>query len=319
MKKPKFRNDGLSNKSGAGDKAQCERHVRAVTVTQAGSIAGNRQVTLHRQQDGTYLSTNLLIVADADDRDGTALTLLGAAPDINQRMFQTALDDTLTVSYSHGGGTLTSTATVGVDVKTLEVDVAVMRVNGKACAGWPQIETDIRETSECLAPANIRVVFNLAPSMYFDPPPSIAANPANWATCAWHSTGAHQMTQETRDVIEGSILDLGNDRLRVIYVPKGVKDADGFGIAGISFASWAFPLDTDTNYLDTCFVTADVNEHYVSPHEVTHLLGVGHEFASWNLMEPWMIFRNGISGTKRLTQEQVNKMRNTGFERNKLK
>jgi len=290
-----------------------------VAVSQSGSLGGSRTVTLYCQTDGIYLSTNLLLVADAEDRNDAALTAIGAAPGINQRMFQTALDDTLSASYTYNDDTISSTATVGVDVKTLTVDVAVMTVNGKLCADGLQLEASLRETRERLAPANIRVVINS--DVYFAPPLSIAANPTDWSACTLHSSGVRQMTQEARDVIINTCLDLGNDRIRVIYVPKGIKDANGQLVQGIAFFDWiSQAIPADVEFIDTCFVTAVAGEHYVVPHEIAHLLGVEHLLGvSWNLMEPWLIVRNGINCTKRLTQEQVDDMRADGIKRNKLK
>ena len=287
-----------------------------VTLTQDGSIAGNRTVTVYRQQDGTYLSTNLLLVADAEDRDGTTLTLLGASPDINHRLSQTALDDTLSVNYSHNGISLSSTASVGVDVKTLYVDVAVMTTNGVPCATLQQVTADMKAFQESFAQANVKVVWTRKPD--FPAPSSIVANPTDWATATWHSTGLRLMTPKTHDVITSSGLDLGNDRARVIYVPHGIKDANGLPIKGVSFADWAFPFAPDKNYIDTCFVTAVNNEHYIVPHEVAHLFDVRHEPGiSWNLIYPWPFSGNGINDPKRLMQEQVDKIRED--VRNKLK
>jgi len=315
---PDFINTDVDNfRIFLNDARRTEATIEA-TLTQAGSIAGNRTVTLHRQPDGTYLSESLLIVASAEDTNDAALTALGALPDINQRMFQMALDDTLTVTYTHSGVTLTETATIGVDVKTLTVDVGVMTVGNKVCAEEDQVKTDLREARECLAPANIRIVDNYSSAMSpFNPPQSIAANPTSWYA-ADISTGVRRMTKEAHDVIIASDLELGTDRVRVIYVPFGVKGADGSAFQGIAFSDWAFTHKDDKTYLDTCFVTVKKDEHYAVPHEITHFFGIDHLLGlSWNLMEPWLIFRNGISGTKRLTQAQVDTIREDN--RNKLK
>ena len=291
------------------------------TVAQAGSISGNRTVTLYRQTDGTYLSTNLLLVADAEDRNDTALTALGAPPGINQRMFQVALDDTLTVSYTHSGETLTGNAAVGVDVKTLYVDVAVMTINNQLCASFDRVDADMQEIRECLAPANIRLVVN-TPHVFmpFNPPPSIAANPASWYADQSNVPGARLMTKEARDVIDASELDLGTDHIRIIYVPFGVKEYNGFAFKGLAFADWLYKYESNDNnrYLDTCFVTAQNDVHYVVPHEIAHILDVDHVLGiPWNLMETWSLSEDGIDGSKRLTQAQVNTIRED--ERNKLK
>ncbi|MCL2104144.1 MAG: hypothetical protein FWH21_03700, partial [Kiritimatiellaeota bacterium] len=279
--------------------------------------------SLFRQPDGTYLSTNRIIVADAKDMDPYDLMLAGASGDAVTRMTHRALGDPLPVTYSHGGVSLTETATVGKDIKTLTVDVASMIVNGF----WHQdgqIEPDMKACQECLAQANIKVNYNLPDNSAGFPAPQSVATNADWFAATVDSQGNLSLTQEARDVIDAS--GLGTNNLRVIYVP-GVIKIGGPGLeprlaVGYAFAAHVFTGNPDKSYIDTCFVTVQYPEQPFMPtHEIVHLFGEGHTTnMPWNLMNasappPGKV----LWGKKRLTQQQVDRIRANGEMRNKLK
>jgi len=272
------------------------------TVTQSGSVADSRTVTLYRQPDGTYLSTNLLIVADAEDRvlDGISHKPANAS----ERMFTMALEDTLTVSYTHGGGTLTSTATVGVDIKTLHVDVAVMTTNGVPVAKPQRVEEDMKAMQERYAQMNIKI--NWAQKT-FAAPPAIAADPTDWCV---NTSAGFVLTDEAKAVIDASGLNAG--KVRVIYVPEPLTyydTATGGTATAAGYAITRHDFHNDgANYVDTCFVTAPAISNHVPAHEVGHLLWLDHHLWRWNLMYksiPTQYILKDPRTNKRLTQGQL--------------
>ena len=253
-----------------------------VTVSQSGSLGGSRAVTLNRQPNGAYLSQNMLLAADAQDRtlDGIA----NAPPDASDRIFAVALEDTLTANYTHNGTTATGTATVGVDVKTLTVEVKVMwdRPYGEPCVTFGHIQADLKAMRERYAQVNVKVNWDQKPD--FPAPPGIAADPTNWTVYTWDFSLTNSfLTADTRAIIDASNL-AGTDSIRVIYVPP-FKDGDGNVLAGYAISATFGDNGVDGAYIDTCFVTASNRTNYVPAHEVGHLLTLNHYILQrWNLM-----------------------------------
>jgi len=250
-----------------------------VMLTQTGSVSSNRTVTLYRQADGTYASTNLLIVADHQDR---ILDSISTKPhNASDRIFTVALHDTLTVTYTHDGVTLTDTATVGINVKTIYVDVAVMKTNNVAVATPQRVQADMEAMQERYAQINVKVVWRQLPD--FLAPPSIAADPTNWVV---NDNSTWTLTQKARDIIDAAKLDASH--IRVIYVPNPItyEDYSGFATAaGYAITRARFQDKLDEDYVDTCFVTVHDHTNYIPAHEVLHLLlGPGHPSQLWNLM-----------------------------------
>ena len=293
-----------------------------VEVTLSESAVGgiSTNITLTRQRDGSYTSARFIVIADNGDRNPTTLAEAGAFPGIGSRMFLGGLDDTLTATYAHNGAACTNVATVGVDVKTLELDIAVMIVNGKACVTNTYVEKAVKMTCERFAQADILVTnVNLT---YFNAPEIVATNMAHWIAYEPSATTTNKraLTAETRAIIEAS--GLSTNRMRVIYAPGPFRCYEGNVLknpAGFAIADYAFqPADSD--YLDTCFVEADIYENYRMPHEITHLFGWrDHDSQPWYLM-----YRDGggyvcedVRSVKRLNQEEISTLRADG--RRKLK
>ncbi|MCL1856036.1 MAG: hypothetical protein FWF84_00095 [Kiritimatiellaeota bacterium] len=286
-------------------------------------------IPLYRQPDGTYLSTNRIIVADSTDLNAYAIPPPEFSPPPPPKflMTQRALGEEIMIEYLHDGTHLLKTATVGEDVKTLTVEVAAMiKENGNWCVEYWDVWDDIRMMNERYAQANIKVVWDGELNHFFAPP-SVATNMAGWAavTRRGYLYEIYEMTQETRDVIDAS--GLGTNNLRVIYVPGDIR-MQNIHVPGIMQTAMglAFPqrrYSSDSNYVDTCFVSSseatDNVERLVPGHETTHLLERSHSADRWNLMHKDLLLANDPRGTRRLTQEQVNGMRAVGLERNKLR
>jgi len=142
--------------------------------------------------------------------------------------------------------------------------------------------------------------------------------------------GTRRLTQEARDVIDAS--GLGTNNLCIIYVPGKIiaHDIDNHGtdarfVEGLAFAFNFYEHAADSNYVDTCFVSAHAyNNHIIPAHEIVHLLGEDHVAEMWNLVFGWSGLSNphpwnDVRGMRRLTQEQRDRIRRNDLNRNKLK
>ena len=203
-------------------------------------------------------------------------------PCAEKRMFTTALNDTLTVSYTHNGITLTETATVGINVKTIEVDVAVMTINGVPCATLQRVAEDMKAAQERCAQVNVKVVWKQLPDF---PAPQSVINQGvtDWVVYNWNPLVMKSfLTAEAKAIIDASGLT-GTERLRIIYVP-GLKDDQGQVLAGYAISSAFKHNGVDDDYIDTCFVIASDRTNYIPAHEALHLLKEEHRLQRWNLM-----------------------------------
>ncbi|MCL1920079.1 MAG: hypothetical protein FWG50_03225, partial [Kiritimatiellaeota bacterium] len=287
-------------------------------------------IYLYRQPDGTYLSTNFIITADATDRNVDALLEAGGAS--SYPMLVNALGDERQIEYSYDGIATSAIATVGMDFKTLTVDVAVMQdfPGQGACVGKDRIEKDIKAMQARYAQANIKVVWgNENDYPVFEPPQSVVTNMTNWVAYTRFPTG-FVMTAESRDIMDAA--DLGTENVRVIYVRGDVRERvfqDGAFVIrpgiGVAFPKYPYPDEPD-QYVDACFVSAGAGAQ-TAAHEGEHILEGGdpgdkprgHSTSPWNLMYPYELPVDDLRGTRRLTQEQVNQMRTNGIKRGRLK
>ena len=288
-----------------------------ITLTQVGSISGNRTVTLYRQTDGTYLSTNLLLVADVEDRDNMVLTAMGAPDGINQRMFTVALDDTLSVSYTHNGIALTNAATVGVDVKELTVYFVVMTTNGIPCVtDQDRVNRDMKITRSCYAQANIRVNTVRLPD--FPAPSALGPTFTNWTV----RIAEHQyvLTQEAKNIFDAA--GSTSQNICFVYVPwihpYPVDDGSVFNLSGISVMPNLYETDAaNKNYLRNAFISSEIDILFTTPHEFGHGLKVEHKDAPW----PWQLMTGGgvspintPKASKRLSKGHIETMRDDNKE-----
>ena len=231
------------------------------------------------------------------------------------------------ITYTHGGVTLTDTATVGVNVKTLHVDVAVMTTNNVACVQKSRVDADMKAMQERYAQANIKVEWTYKT---FPAPPSVMAHIANgtdWGVDKPQDniTPLRVLTPEGRAVIDAT--GLSADNFRVIYMPRplhiGTKVPGAFGdeVRGYALTSDVFTHNDDKDYAgNTCFVTEGGTTHFIPAHEVVHLLRNDgkHEDFKWNLMYksvpliPFDPAWNDLRANKRLTQGFIDAIRQNG-------
>ena len=269
-------------------------------------------IYLYRQPDGTYLSTNRVIVADSADSYGVALLAAGAESGVWSWMTRRALGGQVQTSYSYDGVFVSDPVTVGKDIKTLTVDVASMFVSGMTWAQTGRIENDMQMMQEHFAQADIKVNYEL-PDYPFDAPIYVTVAPTNWSACIRYRNGEFRLTTPAQFVIDTS--GLGTNNVRVIYVPGKIKVRDFMldethFVAGYAFTADVFSNVDDRAYLDTCFVSARYDVPIGTPtHEVIHLLGEEHDEDMWNIMYPKMTPWDDLRGAKRLKQEQVDRIR----------
>ena len=264
--------------------------------------------SLYRQPDGKYLSTNMLAVADSEDRS-TITDLFQGNSGPNQglgRSIRRDLGEEVWLVYQHDGVSVTNFATIGKDIKTFTVDVAVMMTNGVACADISRIAEDLRVTKERFAQANIKVVTNSA--TYFNVPDIVATNLSGWYV-------NHQYAYRTLSSAAKEIIDAVNTTpqdLCLIYVPSfrfWNEMSEEIDAGGIAIAEYYFDTGADVPYLGNAFIAAE-SSPLVPPHEFVHIFGVeAHEPELWNLMYPQDRNVLGITGAKRLKQPQIDFIR----------
>jgi len=282
-------------------------------------------ISLFRQPDGTYLSESRIIITDEADRNNNDLVAAKAEHNIGRRMSMRALGDPIKISYHHASMGATETATIGIDVKTLHVDTAVMRnLNGSVPAVHYRIYEDIEAMRERFAQTSIKIDWKMTndTTIYSFPPPTIVAtNMTDWSITMPSTNQAFlsALTDEAKAIIDAANLD--PNKVRIIYLPGPLKTHDDTSgnILGLAISSRSFQA-ADSNYFDTCFVTAPGFSHYVPAHEVGHLLRLDHSTQRWNLMygtiSPVPPNGNGkdLRTAKRLSDWQVDTMRD--IERN---
>ena len=269
------------------------------------------EATLYRQPDGRYLSTNMLVVADFEDRSAIA-GLFETSPSQPRRAIRNALGDEVWLTYKqHDGITITNTATIGKDIKTLTVDIAVMTANGVAVVSNNIVERDTRVIQERFAQTNVKVTVNRLPD--FPAPQIVATNLSNWYVNGQYAYKT--LTQMSKDII-----DAANPAPRqnpcLIYVPSlrfWLNEATPAIPGGAAVTKYYFGTGNDTNYTGNAFIAAGAPQ-ITPPHELIHLLEVeDHEMqATWNLMYHTDSGDTSILGMKRLTQPQIDLIRTNG-------
>ncbi|HOF62497.1 MAG TPA: hypothetical protein PLM82_13050 [Candidatus Latescibacteria bacterium] len=126
-------------------------------------------------------------------------TVYGVAPDSTNRLFLSQLSSSVCGSYVDGWGqTNVFSAPVGVDVKSVGVDVAIMRTNGVACIDTLSALVQVTLAKERFAQANITV--EMGSLVFFDAPPQVDVD-------SWHvvsSNDPFQLTPDARSVVHAA-------------------------------------------------------------------------------------------------------------------
>jgi len=261
---------------------------------------------------GSYLSTNLLLVSDEEDRVG-----LGLPPDarlaMSNRTFKVSLGDNLVASYGDflplpGFLAAETTTTVGRNIRNIHLNLAVMTTNnGVACIdNFQRLTNDVVATRERYAQMDITVTHSVT---FFEAPAWFYTFPLeNWPIDTW-TNGMAEVTQYGREIIEAA--RGSNPGIWCVYMPR-VFTAMGF-VNGTAITKKTYTNSINQAYVDTCFISVrptpgigSALSPLVLPHEVVHLLGhSGHVSQYWNLMFTYLSTTNNANSTKRLTKEQI--------------
>jgi hypothetical protein len=263
--------------------------------------AAPRSLVLSRVSPGVFLSTNLLLVSDWNDATFDA-TAYGVASDSTNRIFSSQLGSRLQANYVGGGGqTSGAEALVGVGVKTVGVDVAIMRTNGVACIDTLTAMAQVTLAKERFAQANVAV--EMGDLVYFDAPTQV--NVELWDVMATNNT--RMLSPEARYVVHEAVSAVtnGDNNVCLIFFPIVIR-VPAIEIAGHATASYWYVYPLDVPYTDHCLISVGKITPFVSAHEMCHALGVQpHESKKCNLMFPAAVPYTDVSSSKRLTNSQL--------------
>jgi hypothetical protein len=263
--------------------------------------AASRVMTLPRVSPGVFMSTNLLLVSDWYDAVFDS-TVYGVAPDSTNRLFLSQLLSSVCGSYVDGWGqTNVFSAPVGVDVKSVGVDVAIMRTNGVACIDTLSALVQVTLAKERFAQANITV--EMGSLVFFDAPPQVDVD--NWHVVSTNSQ--FQLSPDARSVVHEALASVTNGASNrcLIFVPS-IRDTPNHQIAGLATAKYRFMYAVDRAYTDHCLISASRIAPFVSAHELCHALGIyAHVSDKCNLMFSTASPFTDVSASKRLYAEQL--------------
>ena len=267
--------------------------------------AASRVMTLPRVSPGVFASTNLLLVSDWDDAHFNT-TAYGVAPNSTNRLFLSQLLSNMCGLYVDGWGqTNVFSAPVGVDVKSVGVDVAIMRTNGVACIDTLDALVQVTLAKERFAQANITV--EMGSLVFFDAPPQV--DPDNWYVVS--TNDLRMLSPDARSVVHealASVTNGANNRC-LIFVPS-IRDTPNHQVAGLATAKYRFIYAVDRAYTDHCLISASQIAPFVSAHELCHALGVhAHVSDKCNLMFSTVTPFTDVSASKRLYIGQTRAMR----------
>ena len=267
--------------------------------------AASRVMTLPRVSPGVFASTNLLLVSDWDDAHFNT-TAYGVAPNSTNRLFLSQLLSNMCGLYVDGWGqTNVFSAPVGVDVKSVGVDVAIMRTNGVACIDTLDALVQVTLAKERFAQANITV--EMGSLVFFDAPPQV--DPDNWYVVS--TNDPFQLSPGARSVVHEALASVTNgvNNRCLIFVPS-IRDTPNHQVAGLATAKYRFIYAVDRAYTDHCLISASQIAPFVSAHELCHALGVhAHVSDKCNLMFSTVTPFTDVSASKRLYIGQTRAMR----------
>jgi len=267
--------------------------------------AASRVMTLPRVSPGVFVSTNLLLVSDWHDAEFNT-TAYGVAPDSTNRLFLSQLSSSVCGSYVDGWGqTNVFNAPVGADVKSVGVDVAIMRTNGVACIDTLSALVQVTLAKERFAQANITV--EMGSLVFFDAPPQVDVD--NWHVVS--TNNPRMLSPDARSVVHEALASVTNGASNrcLIFVP-GIRSTQTAEVAGHTTASYWYTNPLDAPYTDHCLISARLIAPFVSAHEICHALGVPyHETERCNLMFSTAEYFMDVCSSKRLKTGQLKTLR----------
>ena len=264
---------------------------------------------------GVFISTNLLLVSDHEDASFNPAQH-NAAPNSPDRIFKAQLGSDVRAEYRSGEiSTHTAEATVGVNVKTVVVDVAAMVGVQQGINITDVLAVQFTRMGERLAQANIAV--EEGGEAWFNPPAGI--NLGQWQVWA-SSNGVDRLTPEARAILAAAAAALPPNptnpkHLRVVVVPSlRAPDVPPPKIVlGYAIAPNGFPHPDDAVYHGYCFLSITGILPFVTVHEVLHILpDGGHDPVPWNIMWEYADQDTGVKGKKRLRYDQETAIRANG-------
>ena len=259
-----------------------------------------RIAELQSIEPGVFISTNLLLVSDWEDFSFNASSY-GCAPNSTNRTFLSQLGSCLKVKYNDGWGeTNIVNATVGSDVKTLTVDVAIMRTNGVQCVDSLSALSQVSLAKERIAQADI--IVELGSLSFFDAPSQIDVD--LWRVA--DTNNYFKLSQESRSIVHDALVSITNssDNICLIFVPS-LRGGDGMLIAGHANASYWYVYPDDLPYVNHCLISAQMRP-FVSAHEICHVLNIRtHKIEKCNLMHETAAVSRDVDSSKRMFADQV--------------
>ena len=184
--------------------------------------------------------------------------------------------------------------------------IGVMKVNGIPCVTEQMVKDDLQSMKERLMQANVNISMPGLPFIhYFDAPEWFATN-ATWYITT-NATAPYCLTPQVKSILDatGAYLTITT---WLIYVPQNMHPTLQ-NVEGATIVKALFQQNEDAEYLDNCFISATRNSPYTFVHEFLHTLGLGHVLMRWNLMYQEPSTNKNATGTKRLTSEQIEKIR----------
>jgi hypothetical protein len=215
----------------------------------------------------------------------------------------------LWLTYTYGNTAITNFATIGKDIKTVDVYFIVMKTNGVAVVKDEIVERDMRVTKERAAQANIKV--NAIRLDDFDAPPLIAPSFTNWVAEYLDNNEKPRLTAETKAIIDAA--NPSRHKNCLIYVPSPLRLFSNLYAGGIAIAEYHYKDEADKPYLHNAFVAKDDGTMFTPAHELVHNFGVSNHVSqaqASNLMrDGGTSTENTIFSSKRLTPQQIETIR----------
>jgi hypothetical protein len=149
----------------------------------------------------------------------------------------------------------------------------------------------------------------------FPAPNIVATNLNGWAIRYGNDATQRIVTAEAMAVIDAA--NPTRQNVCMIYVPSIYTTPDLIvsdrPASGTAIAPYYFTNTVNVTYLGNAFVSATRKRPFTFVHELCHLFDLTHVPEQWNLMFQTTSPTKAVTGTKRLTQAQDNKMKESGY------